>query len=216
MKPRIIFIPICYTHSSGNLKSDSPKNKGDTMRDKIFQDSNKSLSVNLRLFSTILLALIAAMSLACGVQSGDRRSAQTQGQPEEFFRPEVPAFEQFRIDLAKDEQGDCTTNETDIQVTQGQRIRLAVQLRTEDIAQGATGSIVVTGEGERDSVTYQIPNLEISSSGGALGSGVTGVNLTLEAGTRTNFDFNLANAGAFDVLCDGSKVGTITVNELSG
>ena len=74
----------------------------------------------------------------------------------------------------------------------------------------ATGS--TTLEGERELVTYQVEGLTISSSGGAFGTGVTDVNLELESGTRRSYDFSAAGAGAFDILCDGVKVGTFTVN----
>jgi hypothetical protein len=91
----------------------------------------------------------------------------------------------------------------------GQRVRLAIQLPTE-VAQGATGSLIVTGD--RFEITYGISGLEISSSGGAFGTGVTAVNLMLESGARQSYDFNPAIAGAFEILCDGEKVGTFTVN----
>ena len=66
--------------------------------------------------------------------------------------------------------------------------------------------------GDRFEITYGISGLEISSSGGAFGTGVTAVDLMLESGAKQSYDFNPAIAGAFEILCDGAKVGTFTVN----
>ena len=112
----------------------------------------------------------------------------------EFHRSPVAAFEQFRVDVEKTDEG-CTADPANITVITGQRIRLAVQLQSH----------------EHGRVSYRINGLTISSSGGALGSGATNVNLALESGTRLSYDFNAASAGAFDILCDGEKIGTFTV-----
>lgn len=162
----------------------------------------------------MLLALIGLTFLfliACEVESGDRRPARRdEDKSGEFHRSPVTAFEQFRVDVEKTEEG-CTVDPADITVSDGQRVRLAVQLQSDvELKTTATGS--TTFEGEREEATYQIDGLTISSSGGAFGTGVTDVNLDLESGTRRSYDFNAAGAGAFDILCDGDKVGTFTVN----
>jgi len=156
----------------------------------------------------ILLTILALTAVACGVKAGDNTPARPGGGITEFHRSPVTAFEQFRVTLEKTDAG-CTADPSDITVTMGQRVRLAIQLPTE-VAQGATGSLIVTGD--RFEITYGISGLEISSSGGAFGTGVTAVNLTLESGAKQSYDFNPAIAGAFEILCDGEKVGTFTVN----
>ncbi len=159
----------------------------------------------------ILITLGSMFVLACGVESGDRRPARREDDKVgEFHRSPVAAFEQFRIDIEKTDDG-CSAEPADITVANGQRLRLAVQLQSDvELKTTATGSTTV--EGDRDTVTYQIDGLTISGSGGAFGTGVTDVNLDLESGTRLSYDFNAASAGAFDILCDGDKVGTFTVN----
>lgn len=157
----------------------------------------------------LLLVLVALAAMACGVKSGERKPARPAGQIEEFHRSPVTAFEQFRIDLAKTD-GSCTAEPSDVSVTLGQRVRLAIQLPTE-IRQGTTRSLEVVGE--RTQVTYAIPGLEISGSGGAFPAGVKEFTLTMESGARTSYDFNPVNVGSFDILCDNAKVGTFTVNE---
>ena len=158
------------------------------------------------------LALVALIVIACGVQSGDRRPAR-QGESEttEFHRSPVTAFEQFRMDVAKDDAG-CSIDPSEVAVTMGNRVRLAIQLPLEEgqMGQGATKSIVVTGE--KQSAQFKIDGLQMSASGGAFGTGKTEFDITLESGARKSYDFNAANSGAFDMLCDGTKIGTFTVN----
>ena len=156
----------------------------------------------------ILLTILALTVVACGVKAGDNTPARPGGGITEFHRSPVTAFEQFRVTLEKTDAG-CTADPSDITVTMGQRVRLAIQLPTE-VAQGTTGSLIVTGD--RFEITYGISGLEISSSGGAFGTGVTAVDLMLESGAKQSYDFNPAIAGAFEILCDGEKVGTFTVN----
>lgn len=159
------------------------------------------------LYVLILLTILALTAIACGVKSGDRAPARPGGELSAFHRSPVAAFEQFRITLEKTSAG-CSADPSDISVSVGQRVRLAIQLPTE-IAQGQTRSLVVTGE--RQEITYAIPGLEITSSGGAFGTGVTAFDLTFESGARQSYDFNPVNAGAFDIMCDGAKIGTFTV-----
>ncbi len=160
-----------------------------------------------------LLALASmAVSMACGVESGDRRPAR-QGDAEttEFHRTPVTAFEQFRMNMTKDDAG-CSIDPNEIAVTMGNRVRLAVQLPLEEgqMGQGATKSIVVTGE--KKSLQFKIDGLQMSASGGAFGTGKTEFDITLESGARKSYDFNAANSGAFPMLCDGTEIGTFTVN----
>lgn len=159
----------------------------------------------------VLIGLTFLFLIACEVESGDRRPARRDDdQTGEFHRSPVTAFEQFRVDVEKSDGG-CTVDPADITVADGQRVRLAVQLQSDvELKTTATGS--TTLEGDREQATYQIQGLVISSSGGAFGTGTTEVNLDLESGTRRSYDFNTSGAGAFDILCDGEKVGTFTVN----
>lgn len=159
-------------------------------------------------YLAVLLCLLTLGALACGIKAGDRRGARPTPTIE-FHRSPVTAFEQIRIDLTKTENS-CVADPSDLTFISGQRVRLAIQLKTKGIAQGSTGSAIVTGE--RDRLIYSIPELEISASGGAFSPGVTRINLDLAAGTRSSYDFNPANEGSFDILCDGAKIGTFTVN----
>lgn len=164
----------------------------------------------LKLPMLLLLLLLLLASLACGVKSGERRPARPQGQSGEFHRSPVTTIEQVRIDLTKTDEG-CQAEPADLEFSKSSRIRLAIQLPTEGIQQGATGSLEVTGE--RTQATYKVDGLQIRNSAGAFGSGVTEVDLTLTSGSRQNFDFNPANSGTFDILCDGVMAGEFTVNE---
>lgn len=157
-----------------------------------------------------LLALAGMFAAACGVESGNRRPARdTEDKTGEFHRSPVAAFEQFRIDLEKTDAG-CTADPADVSARDNDRVSLAIQLKAEgDIVQGSTGSTQFVGE--RDSVTYAIDGLTIGSSGGALGTGVTAIDLDLDSGTRLTYQFNVRGAGEFPILCDGEQVGTFSV-----
>ena len=78
-----------------------------------------------------------------------------------------------------------------------------------DLGNRATGSITVTGE--KKNAKYEISGMVIKSAAGAFDIGTSAVQLDLESGARKNYDFNVASAGSFDILCDGNKVGTFTV-----
>ena len=166
------------------------------------------LSKRFALYLVVSLALLALAAVACGVKSGDRAPARPGGELVEFHRSPVKKFNQLRIDLTKTEAG-CTADPADVTVQFGQRVRLAIQLPTE-IQQGTTRSLEVVGEVFE--VTYVISGLEISASGGALGTGITAISLVLSSGSRASYDFNPATVGSFDILCDGVKAGVFTVN----
>ena len=171
---------------------------------------NRKLAMRSLSYLAALVALLALASLACGVESGDRRPAR-QGDSEtlEFHRTPVTAFEQFRIDITKEEGGDCSIDPNEVTVQMGNRVRLAIQLPIE-IAQGATKSLEVVGE--KQQLQFKIEGLEMTASGGAFGTGKTAFDIEIESGGKKTYDFNAANSGAFDMLCDGTKVGTFTVN----
>ncbi len=156
----------------------------------------------------LCLAVLLMTALACGVKAGDNSPARPGGETLEFHRSPVTAFEQFRIDLAITDAV-CTADPSDVTVTMGQRVRLAIQLPGE-IRQGITKSLEVVGE--RIQVNYTISGLEISSSGGAFATGIKEVNLDMESGARQSYDFNPAATGDFDILCNDDKVGVFTVN----
>ena len=171
---------------------------------------NRKLAMRSLAYVAALVALLSVASLACGVESGDRRPAR-QGETEtlEFHRTPVTAFEQFRINVTKEEDADCSIDPSEVTVQMGNRVRLAIQIPIE-IAQGATKSLEVVGE--KQQLQFTIDGLEMTASGGAFGTGKTAFDIELESGARKSYDFNAANTGAFDMLCDGAKVGTFTVN----
>ena len=115
--------------------------------------------------------------------------------PSTLHRSPVTAFEQFRIDVENTAAG-CAADPADISIVSSQRVRLAIQLKSDAV---------------RDKVRYVIQGLEISGSGGAF-TGVTKIDLELESGPRRSYDFNATNSGDFNILCDGVKIGTFTVS----
>ena len=161
------------------------------------------------LYLAILLTLVSVAAIACGIKSGDRSPARSTPITV-FHRTPVTAFEQFRIEVVNTEAG-CTADPADVSIVSSQRVRLAIQLKSDAVTQSAGGSTQFTGE--RDKVRYVIQGLEISGSGGAFPTGVTNIDLELESGTRRSYDFNAANLGDFDILCDGVKIGTFTVSD---
>ncbi len=168
---------------------------------------NAARSSRSLIYLSLLLAILMLGALACGVKSGNRRGARPT-QTVEFHRSPVTAFEQYRIDVTNDDTG-CTSNPADVTAQVGQRIRFAIQLVSEGVAGGAAGTSAQL-IGESQTVTYSIPGLEMSGSGGAFSAGVTSLELQLTSGNRASYDFNVANAGSFDILCDGVKIGTFT------
>ena len=50
-------------------------------------------------------------------------------------------------------------------------------------------------------------------AGGSQFLGMTSVDLVINSGSKTNFDFSPANSGTFDIICNDTKVGTLTVVE---
>ena len=171
---------------------------------------NKPRSIPLLYIALIFITVGSMIILACGVESGDRRPARRDDDKTgEFHRSPVAAFEQFRVDVEKTDDG-CIAEPADITVSEGSRVNFAVQLTGGEVTTTATGSTQL--QGEREEVSYKIDGLAITSSGGAFGPGITAVDLELETGTRRSYSFSVASAGAFDILCDGDKVGTFTVN----
>ena len=167
-------------------------------------------SIRLVYISLVFIILGSMVAIACGVESGDRRPARRDDDKTgEFHRSPVAAFEQFRVDVEKTDDG-CSADPADITVSAGSRVNFAVQLTGGEVTTTATGSTQL--EGERETATYQINGLTIASSGGAFGPGVTEVALDLETGTRRSYSFSVPTAGAYDILCDGNKIGTFTVN----
>ena len=158
----------------------------------------------------LVLSLGAVLlSFACGVKSGDRRPARTDADKQGEFHRSPVAFkmEELNIDLEKNDEG-CTATPADVSVPMAARIRLAVQLQGADLGKSATGSITVTGD--KKSAKYEISNMVIKSAAGAFDIGTSSVQLELESGARKNYDFNVASAGTYDILCDGDKIGTFT------
>ena len=180
--------------SSGNVAETAPRSK-------------RGLGL---LYLAILLTLVSVAAIACGIKSGDRSPARSTPITV-FHRTVVTAFEQFRVDVENTSSG-CVADPADIDIVASQRVRLAIQLKSDAVTQSAGGgSTQFTGE--RDKVRYVIQGLEISGSGGAFTTGITSVDLELESGTRRSYDFNAANFGDFDILCDGVKIGTFSVTD---
>ena len=170
---------------------------------------NRKLAMRSLSYLAVLVALFGLAVLACGVESGDRRPARQGGSETlEFHRTPVTAMEQVRMNIAKDDTG-CSIDPSEITVLMGQRVNMAIQLPTE-IAQGATKSLEVVGE--KQQLQFKIDGLEMTASGGAFGTGKTAFDVEIESGGRVSYQFNAANEGAFDILCDDTKVGTFTVN----
>ncbi len=169
---------------------------------------NRKLAARSLSFFAVLVALLGLAVVACGVESGDRRPAR-QGESEtlEFHRTPVTAMEQVRMTIAIDDTG-CSIDPSEVTVLMGQRVNMAIQLPIE-IAQGATKSLEVVGEKQK--FQFKIDGLEMTASGGAFGTGKTAFDVEIESGGRVSYQFNAANEGAFDILCDDFKVGTFTV-----
>ena len=162
---------------------------------------------NRRFLLLVMVAMLLALAAAaCGVKAGDRQPARPTP-TKVFHRTPIGVLEPTRINLQLLE-GKCSAEPSEITLKQANRIRLAIQLPTE-LKMGPGGSPVETGE--RAEVTFQIPGLQIQNVGGAMPAGSTSIDLTLTSGPRTNYDFNVANTGTFDMLCNGEKVGTVTV-----
>lgn len=171
---------------------------------------NITRAIPLVHIALVVVILGSMVALACGVESGDRRPARRDDDKTgEFHRSPVAAFEQFRVDVEKTDSG-CTADPADITVSEGSRVNFAVQLTGGEVTTTATGSTQL--QGEREQANYRIEGLVIGSSGGAFGPGVTEVDLDLETGTRRSYSFSVPTAGAFDILCEGDKIGTFTVN----
>ena len=111
------------------------------------------------------------------------------------------------MSVAIDDTG-CSIDPNEVAVLMGQRVNMAIQLPIE-IAQGATKSLEVVGEKQK--LQFKIDGLEMTASGGAFGTGKTAFDVAIESGGRVSYQFNAANEGAFDILCDSTKVGTFTV-----
>lgn len=156
----------------------------------------------------ILSSILVAMVLvACGVKAGERRPARPTP-VEQFHRTPVAALEQTRVDIVKTDTG-CRAQPADLKFTKNQRVNLAIQIPAE-IAEGQTRSLILRGE--KVQATYSIPGLQITGAAGAFFN-TDKVDLTIESGSRPAFQFTVANAGQFDILCDGAKIGTLTVTE---
>ena len=85
----------------------------------------------------------------------------------------------------------------------GLRVSLAIELQLED------GQ---TGQGVTKSLEFKIDGLQLSASGGVFRAGETEFDITLESGARRIYQFNAANSGVFDILCDGTRIGAFIVN----
>ena len=159
----------------------------------------------------LTVAIFLLSSMACGVKAGNNRPARDDDDKQgAFHRTPVTVLENLRVDLSK-ESGDCEAEPGDISVPAAARVRLGVQLGGTSVKEGATNSIEIVGEVKE--ATYEVSGLTIKAAGGALDAGVTELSLDLTSGSRKNYDFNIASAGTFDILCDGNKVGVFTATE---
>jgi hypothetical protein len=159
----------------------------------------------------LTVAIFLLSSMACGVKAGNNRPARDDDDKQgAFHRTPVTVLENLRVDLSK-ESGDCEAEPGDISVPAAARVRLGVQLGGTSVKEGATNSIEIVGEVKE--ATYEVSGLTIKAAGGALDVGVTELSLDLTSGSRKNYDFNIASAGTFDILCDGNKVGVFTATE---
>ncbi len=166
------------------------------------------------LYVALLLATVALVAAACGVESGNRRS------PREtpilvFHRTPISTLEPTNIDLIVDENDVCTTNNADLEFPEGVRVWLNIQIPDEGVIQGSTGSLEVTSAADA-TAEYVIEGLQVSGvddSRGLLKTVDGNQVITLEdVGTRFRVVFNIASpAGTYDILCNGSKIGEFAV-----
>jgi hypothetical protein len=160
----------------------------------------------------LLIALLSLLAAACGVKSDDRRPARENSEKTGEFHgsPITSKFEELSVDLYKAE-GTCKATPGDLTSPVATRVRLGVQLVGTSVKEGFPKSIEIVGEKKK--AKYEISGMTIKSAGGALDIGTSSLALDLPSGSRKNYDFNIGAAGAYDILCDGSKVGTFTATE---
>ena len=160
----------------------------------------------------MLIVLVGIIATACGVKSGNRRPARTDDDKTgEFHRsPIASKLQELSVDLDKAD-GTCKATPGDLTAPVASRVRLGVQLGGTSVKEGATKSIEIVGE--KKEAKYEISGMTIKAAGGALEIGTSSIALALASGSRKNYDFNIGAAGAFDILCDGNKVGTFTATE---
>ena len=160
----------------------------------------------------LLIALVGIVATACGVKSGNRRPAREDSDKTgEFHRtPITSKLEELQVKLDKAD-GTCKATPADLTSPVASRVRLGVQLVGTSVKEGLTKSIEIVGE--KKEAKYEISGMTIKSAGGALNMGTSSLALDLQSGSRKNYDFNIGAAGTYDILCDGSKVGTFTATE---
>jgi len=170
----------------------------------------------------MLIVLIGIVATACGVKSGNRRPAREDSDKTgEFHRsPIASKLQELSVDLDKAD-GTCkatsmvngieSASPGDLTAPVASRIRLGVQLVGTSVKEGATKSIEIVGE--KKNAKYEISGMNIKAAGGALEIGTASIALDLASGSRKNYDFNIGAPGTYDILCDGSKVGTFTATE---
>jgi len=160
----------------------------------------------------LLIALVGIVATACGVKSGNRRPAREDSDKTgEFHRtPIISKLEELQVKLDKAD-GTCKATPGDLTSPVAARVRLGVQLVGTSVKEGLTKSIEIVGE--KKEAKYEISGMTIKSAGGALDIGTPSIALELQSGSRKNYDFNIGAAGTYDILCDGSKVGTFTATK---
>jgi hypothetical protein len=176
------------------------------MERNMFTINNKFMTL------VLLIALLSLLAAACGVKSGNRRPAREDSDKTgEFHRsPITSKLEELSVDLDKAD-GTCKATPGDLTSPAAARVRLGVQLVGTSVKENLTKSIEIVGE--KKNAKYEISGLTIKSAGGALDIGTSSLALDLQSGSRKNYDFNIGAAGTYDILCDGSKVGTFTATE---
>ncbi len=166
------------------------------------------------LYVALLLATVAFAVAACGVESGNRRSAR-ETPTDVFHRTPIGTLEPTNIDLVVDENDACTTNRANLEFAEEVRVWLNIQIPDEGIQQGATGSLESTIAADA-TAEYIIEGLQVT---GVIDPrnvhetvGGNQVITIADVGTRFRVEFNVASpAGTYNITCNGTKLGEFAV-----
>ena len=143
----------------------------------------------------LLIGLVGIIAIGCGTESD---------------KTDLFLLQELSVDLDKTD-GTCIAVPGDLISTVDTRVRLAVRLVGTSTKESGIKSGEVVGEKKR--AKYEISGMIVKAPGGSLGIGTSSIALDLASGSTKNYDFNIGAPGAFDILCDGNKVGTFTATE---
>ena len=150
----------------------------------------------------LLIGLVGIIATGCGTESDKTEEIR--------ISPITSKLQELSVDLDKND-GTCKAVPGDLISTVDTRVRLAVGLVGTSTKESGMKSGEVVGEKKR--AKYEISGMIVKAPGGSLGIGTSSIALDLASGSTKNYDFNIGAPGAFDILCDGNKVGTFTATE---